>query len=151
MKVQDFFHSELLFLLRVKILLSAFQHLFHAFNKKFSQTNFICEYWLYSVNGSDIHISTNLYYETTYLCTDDSSNGYNPRTSILSDPTIRQKDELYIYIILLLALITDYHNFTSVSILFLTNLYLSFCRIFFLFLLQKLTMIVYFHTSLISL
>ena len=119
---------------RVKILPSAFQHLFHAFNKKFNSftdTDCILLMVLILIFRQILimkrHIFAQMIFQTVII------QGIN----FLFDPTVRQKDELYI--ILLLTSIIDYHNFTSVSILFLTDLYLSFCRIFFPFLPQKLT------------
>ncbi|MDE5854935.1 MAG: IS4/IS5 family transposase, partial [Ruminococcus sp.] len=59
------------------MLLSAFQHLFHASNKKFPQTNFLHGYRLYAVDGFNIHISTILYDHGTYYCANDNSESYN--------------------------------------------------------------------------
>lgn len=62
---------------RAKILSSAFQHLFHEFNKEFSQTNFFHGYRLYAVDGSDIHIPTIPDDHGTHYCANDLSKGYN--------------------------------------------------------------------------
>lgn len=62
---------------RSKILPSAFQHLFHEFNKGFPQTNFFHEYRLYAVDGSDVHIPTIPDGNGTHYCANSDSKGYN--------------------------------------------------------------------------
>ena len=62
---------------RAKILPSAFQHLFHEFNKKFSQTNFFHGYRLYAVDGSDIHIPPIPDDHSTHYNANVDSKGYN--------------------------------------------------------------------------
>jgi len=62
---------------RAKILSSAFQHLFHKFNEKFSQTNFFHGYRLYAVDGSHIHIPTIHNDYGTYCKNNADSKGYN--------------------------------------------------------------------------
>ncbi len=62
---------------RAKILPLAFQHLFHEFNKAFSQTNFFHGYRLYAVDGSDIHIPLIPDDHSTHYCANDNSKGYN--------------------------------------------------------------------------
>ncbi len=62
---------------RAKILPAAFQHLFHEFNKEFSQTNFFHGYRLYAVDGSDIHIPTIPEDHSTHCCPNELSIGYN--------------------------------------------------------------------------
>lgn len=60
---------------RAKILPDAFQHLFHKFNEKFSQTNFFHGYMLYVIDSSDIptiHDDYNTHYSVLrgiILCT----------------------------------------------------------------------------------
>lgn len=61
---------------RAKILPSAFQHLFHEFNKAFAQTYFFRGYRLYAVNGSDIHIPTNPDDKRTFFVAADNAKGY---------------------------------------------------------------------------
>lgn len=62
---------------RAKILPPAFQHLFHEFNKAFSQTSFFHGYRLYAVDSSDIHIPTNPDDKRTFLGAADDIKGYN--------------------------------------------------------------------------
>lgn len=62
---------------RAKILPSAFQHLFHEFNRAFSQTNFFHGYRLYAVDGTDVHIPTLPDDNGTFYCANDKSKGYN--------------------------------------------------------------------------
>lgn len=62
---------------RSKILPSAFKHLFHEFNNKFSQTNFFRGYRLYAVDGSDIHIPTIPDDHGTHYNANINSKGYN--------------------------------------------------------------------------
>ena len=62
---------------RVKILPTAFQHLFHKFNEAFSQTNFFHGYRLYAVDGSDIHIPTIPDDKETFYRANDDAKGYN--------------------------------------------------------------------------
>ncbi len=62
---------------RSKILPSAFQHLFHEFNRAFSQTNFFHGYRLYAIDGTDVHIPTLPYDNRTFYCANDKSKGYN--------------------------------------------------------------------------
>lgn len=62
---------------RAKILPSAFQHLFYAFNKEFYQTNFFNGYRLYAVDGSDIHIPHIPDDHSTHYNANTDSNGYN--------------------------------------------------------------------------
>ena len=62
---------------RSKILPSAFQHLFHEFNRAFSQTDFFHGYRLYAVDGNDVHIPTLLDDNGTFYCANDKPKGYN--------------------------------------------------------------------------
>lgn len=62
---------------RAKILPSAFQYLFHEFNKAFAQTSFFQGYRLYAVDGSDIHIPTNPDDKRTFFSTTDNAKGNN--------------------------------------------------------------------------
>lgn len=62
---------------RAKILPSAFEYLFHKFNKEFSQTNFFHGYRLYAVDGSDIHIPTIPDDHSTHYKLNADSKGYN--------------------------------------------------------------------------
>lgn len=62
---------------RSKILPSAFQHLFHEFNNKFSQTNFFYGYRLLAVDGSDIHIPNIPDDHVTHYNANADSKGYN--------------------------------------------------------------------------
>jgi hypothetical protein len=62
---------------RAKILTSAFQHLFHEFNKEFSQSYYFHGYRLYAVDGSDIHIPNIPDDYNTHYCANELSTGYN--------------------------------------------------------------------------
>ena len=62
---------------RAKILPSAFQHLFQAFNQSFSATYFFHGYRLYAVDGTDIHIPLMPHDHATHYCSTEGTNGYN--------------------------------------------------------------------------
>lgn len=62
---------------RAKILPSAFQYLFHEFNKAFAQTSFFRGYRLYVVDGFDIHIPTNPDDKRTFFGAANNVKGYN--------------------------------------------------------------------------
>ncbi len=62
---------------RAKILPSAFHHLFQAFNRSFSVTNFFHGYRLYAVDGTDVHIPLMPHDHATHYCSTEGSNGYN--------------------------------------------------------------------------